>query len=257
MIDKNNLDFLFGATVTDVDGDKIGAVGQIYVDPATDQATWASVKTGLFGTSETFAPLDRATWDDDTVTVPFEKEFVKNAPRVEADGALGEGEEKALYTYYGNGSQAHQGSFADAPAPTSPIADDTQTEGYDTSGHTTDDAMTRSEDELSVGTRTVEAGRPRLRTFVVTEQQTDTVPVSHDELHLVRDPITDANVGNATDGPEISEKADEIVLTADQVVADTTVADITGADTTGVDSTGVGVSADTDGRAPREPRAAE
>ena len=36
MIDKSNLGSLFGATVTDADGDKIGTVGQLYVDPGAD-----------------------------------------------------------------------------------------------------------------------------------------------------------------------------------------------------------------------------
>ncbi|TFC94103.1 MULTISPECIES: PRC and DUF2382 domain-containing protein [Cryobacterium] len=272
MLDNSNLNSLLGAPITDADGDKIGTVGQIYVDPDTDQATWVTVKTGLFGTSETFAPLEHATWDDDTLTVPFEKEFVKNAPRVEADGALSEENEKALYTYYGNGSQSASDA-AHAPS----TAASTETEGYDTSGPTTDDAMTRSEEELNVGTRSVEAGRARLRKFVVTEQQTVTVPVSHDEVRLVREPVTDANVGDALDGPEISEEEHEIVLTADQVVVDKEVVPVErislGSETVTeqqqiteevrteqvelVDPTGIGTSADTDGREPRDPRASE
>ena len=44
--------------------------------------------------------------------------------------------------------------------------------GYDTSGPTTDDAMTRSEEHLRAGTETREAGRARLRKYVVTEQET-------------------------------------------------------------------------------------
>lgn len=222
MIDNSNLNSLLGATVTDADGDKIGTVGQIYVDPDTDQATWATVKTGFFGTSESFAPLDSATWDDNTLMVPFEKEFVKNAPRVEADRALSEEEEAALYSYYGN-SRGTVTPVEEAPldhaAPTGAVAG-TEPGGYDTSGPTTDEAMTRSEEELQVGSRTVETGRARLQKFVVTEQQTVTVPVSHDEVRLVREPITETNRGDALDGPEISEEEHEIVLTADQVVVD-------------------------------------
>ncbi|WP_367882167.1 YsnF/AvaK domain-containing protein [Rathayibacter oskolensis] len=83
----------------------------------------------------------------------------------------------------------------------------------------TDDAMTRSEEQLHVGTEQVEAGRARLRKHVVTEQQTVTVPVSHDEVRVVREPITDATVDSATAGPELSEEEHEVVLTEDRVVA--------------------------------------
>lgn len=223
MIDSSKLNSLLGAPVNDIAGNKIGSVGQIYVDPDTDQATWATVKTGLFGTSETFAPLGSATWDNNTLMVPFEKEFVKNAPRIEADGALSEEAENALYSYYGDGTETRreEAPYEHGVTAPAPVADtETGTEGYDTSGPTTDDAMTRSEEELRVGKNTVEVGRARLRKFVVTEQETVTVPVSHDEVRMVREPITDANVGDALDGPEISEEEHEIVLTADQVVVE-------------------------------------
>src|ERR687884_179509 len=48
--------------------------------------------------------------------------------------------------------------------------------GHDTSGPTTDRAMTRSEERLKVGTESREAGRARLRKYVVTEQQQMSVP---------------------------------------------------------------------------------
>ena len=72
--------------------------------------------------------------------------------------------------------------------------------------------MTRSEERLQVGTQTREAGRARLRKYVVTENVTQTVPVSHEEVRIEREPITDANVGDATSGPAISEEEHEVVL---------------------------------------------
>jgi uncharacterized protein (TIGR02271 family) len=87
-----------------------------------------------------------------------------------------------------------------------------RTTGHDTSGPTTDTAMTRSEERLDVGTARREAGRARLRKYVVTEQQTVNVPVSREEVRLEREPITDANVGAATDGPAISEEEHEVTL---------------------------------------------
>src|SRR6188472_3783650 len=80
------------------------------------------------------------------------------------------------------------------------------------SGPTTDEAMTRSEEQLRVGTQTREAGRARLRKHVATEHQQVSVPVSHEEITLDREPITEANRGAAYDGPAISEEEHEVTL---------------------------------------------
>ena len=93
--------------------------------------------------------------------------------------------------------------------------------GQDTSGPTTDEAMTRSEEELRVGTQTVQTGRARLRKHVVTEQQTITVPVSHEEVTLEREEITDTNRDAATSGANISEEEHEVTLHAEQPVVTT------------------------------------
>jgi uncharacterized protein (TIGR02271 family) len=77
---------------------------------------------------------------------------------------------------------------------------------------------------MRVGTERVEAGRARLRKHVVTEHVTQTVPVKREEVRLEREPITDANVGSAMDGPDISEEEHEVTLTEERpVVAKETV----------------------------------
>ena len=95
--------------------------------------------------------------------------------------------------------------------------------GHDTSGPTTDSAMTRSEEHLRVGTETHEVGRARLRKYIVTEQQSVQVPVSREEVRVEREPITDANRGDAYDGPALSEEEHEVVLHAERPVVDTEV----------------------------------
>jgi len=92
--------------------------------------------------------------------------------------------------------------------------------GDDVSGPETDEAMTRSEEELDVGTARREAGRARLRKYVVTENVTQTVPVEREEVRIEREPITDANVGQATDGPAISEEEHEVTLHAEEPVVE-------------------------------------
>src|SRR5947207_12580850 len=98
-----------------------------------------------------------------------------------------------------------RGSFDDRP----PV-------GEDVSGPTTDNAMTRSEEELEVGKTQRETGRARLRKYVVTDEVQTTVPVQREEVRVEREPITDANVGNATDGPAISEEEHEVTLHAEE-----------------------------------------
>ena len=80
--------------------------------------------------------------------------------------------------------------------------------------------MTVSEEELRVGTTEREAGRVRLKKYVVEEEVTETVPVRREEVRLEREPITDANRGDATAGPEISEEEHEVVLHAEEAVVD-------------------------------------
>ena len=80
--------------------------------------------------------------------------------------------------------------------------------------------MTRSEEELRVGTTEREAGRARLRKYVVEDEVTQTVPVRREEVRIEREPITDANVGDATEGPAISEEEHEVVLHEEQPVVE-------------------------------------
>jgi uncharacterized protein (TIGR02271 family) len=243
MISSNNAAALIGGTVVDNDGNKIGSVGQLYVDPTSGQPNWVTVKTGLFGTSETFVPLEQADAEDETIRVPYEKAFVKDAPRIDADGPLQPDDEQRLYDYYRLGGEHRDAAYDAAAADTRPDAtiDDvhagpdasvfessagssaeagTETTGHDTSGPTTDDAMTRSEERLHVGTERVETGRARLRKYIVTENETVTVPVSHEEVRIEREPITDANVDAATSGPDLSEEEHEVVLTGERPVVE-------------------------------------
>jgi uncharacterized protein (TIGR02271 family) len=223
MLNAQDVDRLFGATVVDADGAKIGTVGQVYLDSTSGAPKWVSVNTGLFGLSESFVPIDQAEDVGDGFRVPYQKDFVKDAPRVDVDGALEQADEDQLYRYYGTGGADYGTGGVDygtggVDYDASGADFDRGTVGHDTSGPNTDDAMTRSEEQLRVGTEKVQTGRARLRKYVVTEQQTVTVPVTHEEVRLEREPITDANIGDALSGPDISEEEHEVVLTEERPV---------------------------------------
>ncbi|WP_342743469.1 PRC and DUF2382 domain-containing protein [Geodermatophilus saharensis] len=261
---------MIGQDVYDDTGDKIGSVSEVYLDDETGQPEWATVRTGLFGTKESFIPLRDADLTNDGLRVHVSKAKVKDAPRIDTDGHLSPQEEQELYRYYGLGTsgtqttqtaqttQTTQTTGTDTGTAGTYSADQTRTQqdlttggagmgttagtsttgradrdgdgvyddvqgravGHDTSGPTTDRAMTRSEEHVNVGTQRVEAGRARLRKYVVTENVSTTVPVSHEEVRVEREPITDANIGNAMDGPAISEEEHEVVLHAERPVVE-------------------------------------
>jgi uncharacterized protein (TIGR02271 family) len=193
-----------GQDLLDNDGDKIGTIEEIYIDSRTEQPEWALVKTGLFGGKGTFVPLSQASPEGEGVRVPYEKSHVKDAPNIEPDGELSQSEERTLYEHY-------DVDYGESEAGST---------GRDTSGPTTDDAMTRSEEELEVGKQSRETGRARLRKYVVTEEVQTTVPVQREEVRVEREPITDANIDAATDGPQISEEEHEVTLHAEEPVVE-------------------------------------
>jgi uncharacterized protein (TIGR02271 family) len=219
---QDDLRTIIGATAYDNDGDKIGKVGQVYYDDDTDQPKWVTVNTGLFGTNESFVPLQGAAVSGDRVNLAYDKARVKDAPNVADDGHLSREEEQRLYEYYaldyGSGGVAGRHQAGGFDEGTARGVD--RSAGHDTSGPNTDQAMTRSEERLKVGTETREAGRARLRKHVVTEQQQVSVPVSREEVTVEREPITDANRDAAYDGPAISEEEHEVVLTEERPVVD-------------------------------------
>jgi uncharacterized protein (TIGR02271 family) len=184
-----------GRTLVDADGDKVGKIGDIYVDGDTGQPEWALVDTGLFGTRSTFVPIAQARAEGDSVQVSYAKAQIKDAPSVEPDGELSDTEEGELYRHYGLAEPGTEVSDPDA-----------------------DGAMTRSEEQLEVDTRTRQAGRARLRKHVVTENVTTTLPVQREEVRLEREPITEANADAALSGADITSEEHEVTLHEEEAV---------------------------------------
>ncbi|WP_236243465.1 DUF2382 domain-containing protein [Streptomyces sp. CC228A] len=181
------------------DGSKIGEAKHVFLDDATGRPEWVTVSTGLFGSRESFVPVHDADVVEDHLEVPYDKEKVKGAPKtdVEAGGHLSADEERRLYDYFevdwGDGQQSRGGR---------------------------DDAMTLSEESMHVGVERREAGRARLRKYVVTEEVQQTIPVRHEEVRLEREPITEGNRDAALSGPEISEAEHEVTLHEERPVVE-------------------------------------
>jgi uncharacterized protein (TIGR02271 family) len=207
-----------GGSAVDGEGEKVGTIEEIYMDSETGKPEWLAVRTGLFGVKLSFIPVAEASAAGGEVRVPYHEAQIKAAPAVEPDGELSRAEEAGLYRHYGL-DYSEAGSDSGLPEGNGGQTDRGPV-GRDTSGPTTDDAMTRSEEELRVGKTSREAGRARLRKYVVTEEVQQTVPVQREEVRVEREPITDANVGDATAGPAISDEEHEVVLHEEEVVTE-------------------------------------
>jgi uncharacterized protein (TIGR02271 family) len=221
-----------GRTLVDSSGDKIGKIEDVYLDRQSGEPEWVAVKTGIFGSNVSFVPIHDASNTGDDLQVAYTKDQVKDAPNIDPDGELSPEEERRLYSHYGRGdydqwtpdsedrTEATYGRDFDGDRDFEGDRDATGTVGRDTSGPTTDDAMTRSEEELNVGTQRRETGRARLRKYVTTENVTQTVPVQREEVRVEREPITDANADRALDGPDISEEEHEVTLHTEEPVVE-------------------------------------
>jgi uncharacterized protein (TIGR02271 family) len=223
-----------GQTLYDADGDKIGSIEEIYLDAETNEPEWALVNTGLFGTKHTFVPLKEATAASGGARVPYDKAKIKDAPKMDASGELSQSDEAQLYEYYGLGYTERQSDSGLPEGGTGVATGTTGTAtttgdptpqgspgvvGNDVSGPETDDAMTRSEEELTVGKTDREIGRARLRKYIVEDQVTQTVPVRREEVRVEREPITDANVDSAMSGGDLTEEEHEVTLHSEEAVA--------------------------------------
>jgi uncharacterized protein (TIGR02271 family) len=171
--------------------------------------------------------------------VPYSKDQIKDAPHQDPEGALSPEQEAQIFTHYGvpyggetvtaqtggeggqdSGRTGGKGKQESGRTGGKGKQESGRTggPGQDTSGRNTDEAMTRSEEQLHVGTEQTHGGTARLRKYVTTEDVTKTVPVSHEEVRVQREPITDANRGEAMSGAELSEEEHEVTLHAEKPV---------------------------------------
>lgn len=190
-----------GCDVVAQDGEQIGKVEEIFVDLETREPEWLGIGTGLLRTKRVLVPLAGAEIQDDIVRVPYDKEMVKSSPDVDED-QIPQDVEAQLYSYYG------------VPASTE-RSDTLLAEGgpTETPARADQASVTRSEEELRVGTRSTEAGRVRLRKYVETEPVTQSVELTYETAEVERMPIN-----QPADAGEIGEEEVEVALSMDEPV---------------------------------------
>ena len=181
-----------GHDAFDSSGDKVGEISDVYYDDVTGRPEWLAVRTGLFGMKETFVPIHGSQQHGDSdLKLCFDKNTIKDAPRVDPEGHLSPDEERALWAHYGydHADLTTSKKFGYGKAYGRGRAD----EGYDWRRDDTDTVI-RSEEELHVAkgrTERTETGKVRLRKYVVTENVKMDVPVTREEVRVTREPVSD------------------------------------------------------------------
>lgn len=175
--------------VFDSDGEKIGTLGQIYLDDESGTPNFATVHTGLFGMAENFVPLNEAEVSEGALYVRYPKELVKDAPNLDPAAHISEAEEDQLYRYY---AQAGVGN-------TEPVAAPELSET--TSPFTAGERLARND---------VGSVRPRLRKYMHLEQGSDQgEPVDAQVSGLNAAPLVQAAAGpgNEVEGRSVDPHA--------------------------------------------------
>ncbi len=150
-----------GKTVLDREGEKVGTLGDLYLDRETDRPAYAGVKTGLFKRRESIVPLESAREVDGDLQIPYTADQIKEAPNVDPDVALSEEEEDRLHEHYGEGSKILAG------------------------GDSPEAEVVRSEEEVEFGVAPARPNeRVRLKKHTVVEHVEKTVPVRREEVRL-------------------------------------------------------------------------
>ena len=213
---------LRGTPVYDSNADKIGKVDEIFYDNETNAPEWIGIGTGFFGSKRLLVPVQGATVTDDGVTVAYAKDLVQDSPNIDGD-EISEQTEDDLYRYY-----SLQDSRATQPVGGDRVTDvgDGVTGRDDLSGRDRGDidsetglrnvgeeSLTRSEEELRVGTREVEADRVRLRKWVETEPVQANVELRKETVHVHREPVDEV-----VTGAQIGEQEIETTVRSEEAV---------------------------------------
>ena len=243
MLSEREISTAVGGPAYGADGSKLGTIEAFFADDRTGAPTWVAVSTGLFGTRHSIAPVADATFSDGALQLPVTSDAVKSAPPMTGDH-LDPADEETLRRHYGLTDTA---AAVDTLPPVSPPLPDDATRVIDTTPPAvpptpgprhaadredtaraagTDGAMTRSEEQLRVGTERVATTRARLVKYVVTEDVQITVPIRREEIRVEQVPIDDPADSDIRGGealvadpvPSSGGLPDEIILHTERPV---------------------------------------
>ena len=242
MADQKFIQAVLESTAFDKNGDKVGKVGQLFVDSNSGEPTFVAVNTGLFGRNSSLVPLAGAKLNNEELHVAHTKDEISDAPNIsDTDEGLEPEEEERLYKHYGltmqdsaqtqasdrgnaaqAGTAAGTGAAAGTAAGTTGRREETAKTSADTGkkpATSGDGSVIRSEEQLNVNKEKVASGRARLRKYVVEDTETVEVPVSREEVKVEREKLSPEEakkLGNT----RIGEENADVVLHEEQVNVD-------------------------------------
>lgn len=165
------LDEMRGQPVYDNEGEKIGKVEEVFYDQQTRAPEWIGIGTGFFSTKRVLVPVQGSRIYEDGLAVAYPKDQVKGSPDIDEDEISSECEAD-LAAYY-SVDYSPQRSATDTP-----IQNGTAVE-----------SVTRTEEEIEVGRRPVDAGTARLRKWVETEPVSLDVELQHEVARVTRERV--------------------------------------------------------------------
>lgn len=219
-IDIRELITMRGRPVYGADGEKLGELEDVYQDQDTQQPEWIGIKEamvgGLLGTKHFLVPimeaqLSSAGQEEAAIRVPYSKEKVKDSPQVDGDW-ISEEQEREVYAYYGIQPSIER---SETQLPPRDATTGERPASPPTRGASDEISVGRSEEELRVGKREVNAGRVRLRKWVETEPVTEDVALRRETARVERH-----QVDRPTSGAEIGEEEAEMRLHGEEPVVD-------------------------------------
>ena len=182
------------APVYTADGEEFGHVGEIWYDEGTREARYLKVGRGALGMRAVCVPVQGGTIRDDGFVVPYGREQLEESPEFGEDEDWTEEREREFGAYYGEGATGRR---------------------HDTDVSDADAAITRSEEEVQVGKRDVEAGQVRLRKYVETEPVEMDVQLKRETARVTREPIDEP-----ARGADFGEEEVEVALRSEQPVVE-------------------------------------
>jgi hypothetical protein len=94
-----------GQKLDEIAGTSVGRVEGVYVDVESGLPEWILARMGRFG-HHTLVPAREAVGGAGHVWVPYTREQIRRAPKLDSGSALSAGQEKQLLTHYGIGAEA-------------------------------------------------------------------------------------------------------------------------------------------------------
>lgn len=184
---KADIPKLRNIPVVTADGEEVGHVGDAYYDENSERLQCVGIAGDAIGLSKRVIPASGATLDTDgRLRLPYTRAQIEGSPD------------------WGEDADWDDERYGDRYREVSDYYDRAE-----------DEALTRSEEELAVGKRDVEAGSVRLRKWVETEPVEAEVELRRETAEITREPVDEV-----VSGVELGEQEIEVPLHEERPVVE-------------------------------------